>query len=461
MSIPSFEYVLPVIRGIQAGREYYVSMCPIRLIPKLFPLDEEIPPEMRAQRILNKTRVAEIGRYIVNNPRNYTFSAITAAIDADITFEPIGSQGEARKIGRLRVPMDARFSIQDGKHRRAAFELALRENPALGFETIALILFLDIGLSCSQQMFADLNRYPVHPDPSLTILYDYRDEMAMLARGVVKAVEVFRTLTDTERSTLPSRSAKLFTLSSIYNANLALLADCRGVELEGQIEVASRYWNAVSGYIPDWGLVLQRKVAASEMRRDYVHCHAIALAGLGRVGASLLSIYPDSWEEHLAGLAQIDWSRSNEDWQGRIMSKGGISQSQTSVSLMVAYLKKYLDLPLMPEEERLENALLANKQLQERNQALLPRKMIVVLKARGNLDFDQPEDMGVPTLELTVSTLEEASLLCQGYIDTYDVGGGNWKGGHVLDATTNEQVAYISYNGKIWTELEDWMRLRE
>ena len=366
MPIPSFEYVLPVIRGIQAGREYYVSMCPVRFIPKLFAMpeavrfatiaSEEVPPEMRARRTSNKTRVPEIARYILNNPRNYTFSAITASIDADITFEPIGSQGEGRKIGRLRVQMDARFAIHDGEHRRAAFELALSENPDLGYETIALILFLDIGLKRSQQMCLDLNRYSVPLDPSLTILYDHRDERASLVRAVIKEVPVFRTLTDMERSSLPSRSGKLFTLSSVYNATLALLADCQNAELKEQIELATRYWNAVTRYITDWEQVLQKKASAGEVRRDYVHCHAIALTGLGRVGASLFSIYPEGWDEHLGGLTQIDWSRSNPDWQGRIMSKGGLSQSQTSVSRMTAYLKRYLELPLTLEEERLENA---------------------------------------------------------------------------------------------------------
>jgi DNA sulfur modification protein DndB len=377
MSIPSFEYVLPVIRGIQAGREYYVSMCPVRYIPKLFAKDDEdVLPEMRARRCLSKTRVPEIARYILDNRKDYTFSAITASIDADITFEPIGTQGEGRKIGRLRVPMDARFAIHDGNHRRAAFELALSENPELGYETIALILFLDIGLKRSQQMCLDLNRNSVPLDPSLTILYDHRDEKASLVRAVMKEVPVFRTLTDMERSTLPSRSGKLFTLSSVYNATLALLADCQNNEvnnpphsplkggmleeqLSKQIELAAGYWNAVTRYIPDWEQVLQKKVSAGEVRRDYVHCHAIALAGLGRVGASLISIYPDSWDEHLGGLAGIDWSRSNLDWQGRIMSKGGISQSQTSVSRMTAYIKKYLNLPLTLEEERLENAPVA------------------------------------------------------------------------------------------------------
>jgi len=367
MPIPSFEYVLPVIRGIQAGREYYVSMCPARYIPKLFAgNDQEVPPEMRARRTSNKTRVPEIARYILTNPKNYTFSAITASIDADITFEPIGTEAEARKIGRLRVPMDARFAIHDGEHRRAAFELALQEKPELGYETIALILFLDIGLkrwsqseppSASQQMCLDLNRYPVPLDPSLTILYDHRDEKASLVRAVIKEVPVFRTLTDMERSSLPSRSGKLFTLSSIYNATLALLANGQKAEVNEQIELAAGYWNALTRYIPDWEQVLQKKVSAGEMRRDYVHCHAIALLGLGRVGASLVSIYPEGWEEHLGGLARIDWSRSNPDWQGRIMSKGGISQSQTSVSWMVAYIKRYLDLPLTLEEERLENTL--------------------------------------------------------------------------------------------------------
>src|SRR5690242_15791216 len=36
----AFEYVFPAIRGVQAGREYYVTMCPLRLIPRLFLFNE-------------------------------------------------------------------------------------------------------------------------------------------------------------------------------------------------------------------------------------------------------------------------------------------------------------------------------------------------------------------------------------------------------------------------------------
>lgn len=239
MSIPSFEYVLPVIRGIQAGREYYISMCPVRYIPKLLAHpEEEVPPEMRARRSHDKTRIPQIARYILDNPKNYIFSAITASIDAKITFEPIGAEAEGRKIGRLRVPMDARFAIHDGQQRRAALELALRENPDLAYETVALILFLDIGLRHAQQVCLDLNRYSVPVDASLMRLYEHRDERASLVRAVVKEVPVFRMLTDMERSTLSSRSGKLFTLSSVYNATLALLVGWEGVEQKVQVDCA-------------------------------------------------------------------------------------------------------------------------------------------------------------------------------------------------------------------------------
>jgi DNA sulfur modification protein DndB len=351
MALP-FEYVFPAIRGIQAGREYYVSMCPVRLIPKIFSFDdEEIPPEMRAQRILNRSRVPEIARYILGNSTSYVFSAITVSINADIAFEPIGSED----IGKLTVPMDARFVINDGQHRRAAFEQALKENPDIGDETIAVVFFLDIGLKRSQQMFTDLNRYSVHPDPSLNILYDSRDRKSILSKSVVKEVKIFDRLTDMERSNLPVRSSKLFTLSSIYSATQALLVNHKDEEIEKQVEISIHFWRAVSSNIPDWQQVFDKKVSPGEIRREYIHSHAVTLAGIGGAGAVLLSVQPDKWEAQLKVLRKIDWSRSNPDWEGRVMYGGRLSKSRACVSFMTAYLKNAMKLPLTTEEERLEN----------------------------------------------------------------------------------------------------------
>jgi len=84
--------------------------------------------------------------------------------------------------------------------------------------------------------------------------------------------------------------------------------------------------------------------------------------------------------------------------------------------------------------------------------------LIVVLSACGNPDILQPENLGIPIKKEQVFTLIEASEVCQEYIREYELGGGNWLGGKVFDAITNEQVAYVSYNGKVWTQLEKWMK---
>ncbi|MEB3827551.1 DNA sulfur modification protein DndB [Phormidium sp. CCY1219] len=305
MVSPAFEYVLPVIRGIQAGREYYVSMCPLQLLPKLLPLDEEEHlPETVSRRALNPSRAAQIARYILNNPASYTLSAIAVSIDADITFEPMGSEADKRKMGRLHVPIDARFIINDGEHRRAALKLASEQNPELGYETIAVIFFLDIGVQHLQQMFRDLNQYALRPDPCLNLLYNHRDESAILVKAVCDRVEVFRALTETERSTLPTTSGKLFTLNNLYHATAILLENHRDEALEGQIQRAVDFSTALSAHIPDWQRVRERQMSAREMRRDYVHTHPIALRAISPCGCPIAGDRPGKLGQSSPGFAK-------------------------------------------------------------------------------------------------------------------------------------------------------------
>src|SRR5260370_42370911 len=80
----SFTYVFSALKGVQAGREYFVAMCPLQLIPKIFVFDGgEVPPELRGQRVLKRSRVPEIARYLAENPNDYSVSSIPAWIDGD------------------------------------------------------------------------------------------------------------------------------------------------------------------------------------------------------------------------------------------------------------------------------------------------------------------------------------------------------------------------------------------
>ncbi len=357
-STESFSYIFSALKGMQAGRDYYVAMCPLKLIPKIFLFDEdEIPPELRAQRTLNRARVPEIARYLVENPTEYVFSAITASIDGEVTFEPFGADGS--HIGKLRVPMTAKFIINDGQHRRAAIEEALRERPELGDETISVVFLLDGGLKRSQQMFADLNKHAVRPTKSIGILYDLRDPLSHLSRSLISAVSHFKGLTEYEKTTISNRSIKLFTLSSIYQGTRALLnKQKRGRISPEEAELAVSFWTEVGKHIPEWQMAQCRRASAAELRRDFIHSHGIALHALGIMGHSLIAAEPKRWRERLRALAKLDWSRSNTKlWEGRAMIGGRVSKSYSNLILTATVLKRRVSLPLSLEEQKLENSV--------------------------------------------------------------------------------------------------------
>lgn len=345
----------PVIRGTQAGREYYVAMWKLRMMKQISIFDEQdLPPELRAQRTLNKARIPEIAGYILDNPKDYVFSAITASIDSEVRFEPLPGQQMEARLGTLAVPMDAKFIINDGQHRRAAILAAMEQKPELGSETIAVVFFLDIGLERGQQMFADLNRYAIRPSRSLGLLYDHRNDKAKLARLVIMKSDMFRDIVDMEKSSLALRSRKLFTLSAFYNACADLVQDVATGNLEHDAETAREFWETVGRQFPAWTQVRDGKLAASEVREGYIHSHGIALQAMGKAGNALLKSNPGGWKSRLKPLGQIDWSRKNAKlWEGRALIGGKVSKVTTNVILTTNAIKKHWAWILIPRSSGL------------------------------------------------------------------------------------------------------------
>lgn len=78
--------------------------------------------------------------------------------------------------------------------------------------------------------------------------------------------------------------------------------------------------------------------------------------------------------------------------------------------------------------------------------------LTVVLDTRGNPDFGQDARKRLPSVAkrtARVATIRAAARVCRAYIERHNVGGGNWIGGQVFDAS-GAQVAQISYNGRAW-----------
>ena len=334
-------------------------MCPMRLLPMLFHFDEdELSPELRAQRQLNKARVPELSRYITENIDNYVFSAITVSIDAEVTFDRVNGAGDESRIGLLRVPMTARFIINDGQHRRAAIERALRDKPELGEETMAVVFFMDKGLERCQQMFADLNRYAIRPSKSLGILYDYRDETALLAKSLIASSEIFRDVVELDEDKPSAAFTKVVhaqrDLSGHGRVDFGLSGDRYGRERQASRWNSGRRWRKVWTSGNGSGAGTSRP---GEVRIDFIHTHAVVLQALARMGRALIQAYPQDWKDRLRSLDEIDWRRANGSlWEGRAIVGGRLSKSHQRVTLTANAIKAHLGLELSAEDQELEDA---------------------------------------------------------------------------------------------------------
>lgn len=360
----AFSYTFPAIRGVQAGREFYVSMCPLRLLRKLFVFDdEELVPELRAQRTLNKARVPEIARYIVDNQDSYTFSAITVSVDGDLKFEPVAGEGSASyRMGSLTVSMTSKFIVNDGQHRRAAIVQALDNAPELGDETIAVVFFMDRGLKRCQQMFADLNRHAVKASASLGVLYDHRSATANVARHLSLTSKVFKGLIESERSSLSPRSRSLFTLSALHFATTELLTENESEDFHKASDKCLAFWEMVGEQIPEWNYVRESRMTSGDVRRDFIHSHAIVLQALGRAGRALFQLPEAERAQKVKRLRNVDWLRSNAiTWEGRAMVGGSMAKSGQNITLTCNEIKRVLGLELTPEETAAEEAWAASR----------------------------------------------------------------------------------------------------
>lgn len=355
------ELTLPAVRGIQAGKEFYIAMCPLAVVPRVFVPDESrADAAERAQRVLNPARIPRLARFLATNADDYAFSPITACIDGEARFDALGDDSDW-ELGRLVISLSADLLITDGQHRWRAIKEALRLEPGLADESIPVVLYVDEGVERRQQMFADLNMHAVRPTRSLGILYDHRDPVADLARFLVDHVPLFSGRTEVEKTTISNRSTALFTLSAIYQATAALLGKKAGESVSGEErDAARRYWTILGEILPGWSDLLDTGLRPWEFRSTYVHAHGVVLQALGIAGRALIET-DSRWEEALreSELAMIDWSRSNSSvWEGRALANGRISKAQRNVLLTATLIKQRLGLSLTEREQELEEDMM-------------------------------------------------------------------------------------------------------
>ena len=69
----------------------------------------------------------------------------------------------------------------------------------------------------------------------------------------------------------------------------------------------------------------------------------------------MLRDYPGNWKTKINELKRINWSRDNEEWEGRLLQKGRMIKTKLGVELAVNTILKKCGIALSPERLEFEN----------------------------------------------------------------------------------------------------------
>ncbi len=360
---PTFQ--VPATRGRMGTTNYYTATLPFGAVTKLFTFDPEkmmeLTVEERTQRELKRKRVPEIANYILEH-EDYIFSAITVSVDSAVDFTPAA---EGADVGTLVLPLEAKYVINDGQHRVAGIEEALKQDPELADHTISVVVLPDGGLERSQQIFSDLNRTVHKTSKSLDILFDHRLPINRITIDCIREVPLFEDRVDKEHVSLSVRSTKFATLSGLQQANVQLLGNLPEklpqAEVDDMRALAVDYWTRLTELLAPWKAILEGDTKVPEARQLYVSSYALALWALGFTGAAARAAHNGStghWTDALNGLRDINWKKTNPDWQGICMARNEVVTRAPTRRATANYIKWKLGL----ETERPAPVITDNQQ---------------------------------------------------------------------------------------------------
>ncbi len=318
----------PALEGRMGDRTFYMTTLTLQTVARYFePTSPSLPAEQRAQRALSDRRVPDITQYLTDKEQDWVFGSLTISYDGEVEYD------EETRILHLDPATD--FVVVDGQHRLAAIKRAVEEDPLLRKQSIGVMLVAFEDLSRNQQVFSDLNRTVQKTSRSLDILYDHSDPMTGVVKYVAQQVPLFKNKVEKNQTSLAVRSKYFITLSSLYDACKQVLGGTRALEalkddddaVNAAQDFCVRYWKKLSEVIEPWAEVADGDIKPAEARIENIVAHAVAFYGLGTAGALLLNVKSkEDWArvgeaelEILDRLQDVDWKKTNEDWQGIVM----------------------------------------------------------------------------------------------------------------------------------------------
>jgi DNA sulfur modification protein DndB len=319
--------------------------------------DDGIPAEHKKQRKLNRQRIInEMVPYLTVNPDHF-YSAITVELERPgdptngMVFQPIAGQ---ETLGTVKFDGTELLMALDGQHRLKSIDLALKEQPDLSKESIAVLVVPGRGYRRSQQLFSDLNRYAKQPSKTLNLLFEHREFFARVAKGVADKATSFEERVNLETNSLGRKTRHHMTLAVLYECVVTLL---EGSYAEGEKDPAKQseaidtvvhvYDDVVFASLPDFKRILSGELMPYDLRCKYIYAHSVGQQGIAKAIRACRDHFGAEWEDVVrTAFPKIDWKITNVEWEGSAVQGGAIQTRRQNVEHTATLIKLKLGAPV-------------------------------------------------------------------------------------------------------------------
>jgi len=376
---------LPALKGHMSDVDFYIITLTLAEVPRyIIGTDPNLPAKRRENRQASPRRFKQIAEYILQNPDDYRFSALTCTYGKNgdtgpTKWEPADPDAPAGSpgwmLGMLTLDQQDPLIIVDGQHRLGAIEKAIDIEPERRNDSIAVVLFPYKDLMATQQLFSDLNRTARPPTRSLNIFFNYRDVANRVVQEVVARVSVFKERVNAELASVAKSPTEMFTLASIFQATNPMIKGAytgRLIEeklkeenkLENEQSNEAEYveflvdaWEFIAKQFPEWGKVASDEMNITQHRHEYLHWNSGIISSIGEfVGVAMRERGAD-WKDAVnTALTHSDngnWRRDMTQWQGIVVAGESVLPYSTVRHQLIPYLKLKAGLPLTDSDKRI------------------------------------------------------------------------------------------------------------
>ena len=345
------KYRFNAIKGKQSKYDVFTVMIPFDILNQMFHPDDEENPELRSQRLVNKSRAGKITSYVRTN-QNFILPSLTATIkdyipkvemvihhedDFKTYYVEKESDAEIGKVITLEIPKTSRLFFIDGQHRATGIKMLSSALAASGMtvndmfpdDVVPVMLRIDTGLTERQAHFSTINSTMVKPNANLNHLYQNKSRCGLMINLAIKK-NIDMKMIEFDKASCSGKNPKLFPYRLLVESSLIMLdAKIDDHIDDSQQEHLDQMWEIFINN-PAWDNF--RAKPASESRDNLILPHAVFIQAYAHALKSL-RIDNKSFNKCARKLFnKIDYSRTAMCWESLCVKDGKLVKNSKSVS---------------------------------------------------------------------------------------------------------------------------------